>query len=369
MHRPLWIEINLKAVEKNLELVKKIVGPDTKILATIKQDAYGHGLLPIAKKLSEVGIDFFGVGSLEEAIDLRNNGLKEPILILSTLFPHSIKALIDYRARPTITDFKFASILDREARRRGRVIPIHIKVDTGMGRLGIWYTQAERFLQNIKNLRNLLIEGIFTHFPVADTDPAFTKNQIMIFNNLINRLALRGIQFRYIHCANSIGLIRYREAHFNLVRPGLILYGINPQKKSLKLRLKPLLSLKSKVIFLKKVGRGRSISYGRTYITKRPTLIATIACGYADGYPWSLSNKGRVIIEEKVFPVVGRVCMDHIMVDVRDYKGVKVGSTATLIGGRGRVRLRAEDLAQWANTIPYEIVSRLSSKIPRIYKN
>ncbi|MCD6583258.1 MAG: alanine racemase [Candidatus Omnitrophica bacterium] len=367
MFRPLWIEIKLENLRKNLSLVRRYVGESVKILATVKQNAYGHGLIRIAKELDNLGVNFFGVGSLEEAIALRECGIKKPILVLTALLPSTIKLLIKYRVKPTVVDLAFARRLDKEAKRLAKKVDIHIKVDTGMGRLGVWWEDAKKFICKVCNLKNLYVEGLFTHFPSADTDYSFTTFQIKSFNTLIKECAKEGIFFRYLHSANSIALIKYKSSHFNLVRPGLILYGINPYSR-MNIELAPLLSLKSKVIFLKKVDRGRSISYGRTYITKRPTTIATVGCGYADGYPFVLSNRGKVIIKGEFFNIVGRVCMDHFMIDIGSNEKIKIRDTVTLIGKEKNAYLKAEDLAGWANTIPYEIVSRLSLSIPRIYK-
>ncbi len=367
MYRPLWIEVDLDNLNKNLSLMKRLLGKSVRILATVKQNAYGHGIIPVAKGLSDSGVDFFGVGSLEEAISLREAEIKEQVLILSTLLPGVVKTLLAYRVTPTVADLNLARELNKEARKNNRILAVHIKVDTGMGRLGVWHKQAEDFIYTLKNFKNLFLEGISTHFPVADSDAKFTRRQIASFNSLLGRCRNKGVSFRYIHCANSSALIKYKEARFNLVRLGLALYGIKPHKK-MSPNLYPVLALKSKVIFLKKVEKGRSISYGRIYITRRPTSIVTIACGYADGYPWNLSGKGKMIIQGRIFKIAGRVCMDHMMADIGNNKGIKVGTEAVLIGKSGNLEITPEYLAKLVNTIPYEIVSRLSSNIPRICK-
>jgi len=366
MYRPLWIEVDLKALRYNFRKIKRIVGSRVKVMATLKQQAYGHGLIPLTRELSRLGVDFFGLGSLEEAIILRKGGFKEGILVLSVVDKRFASEFIKYRVIPTVVDLSFAKNLNREAKKISKKIPIHVKIDTGMGRLGVWHKECFNFIKRLTRLPNLKLEGLYTHFPVADVDVRFTKNQIKTFNAVVKCLEKEGIKFKYLHCANSIGLIKYKEAHFNIVRPGLILYGIKPFR--LDMKFKPLLSLKSKVIFIKKVGKGRSISYGRTFIASSPRFIATVACGYADGYPWNLSNRSKVIIRNKLFNVVGRVCMDHIMVDLGNCP-VKVGENVILIGKSQNKNITVEDLACLCGTIPYEIVSRLSLKIPRIYKN
>ncbi|MFH1768983.1 MAG: alanine racemase [Candidatus Omnitrophota bacterium] len=366
MYRPLWIEVDLKALADNLKRIKQGVGKGVKIMVTLKQQAYGHGLLALARECLSRGADFFGLGDLDEAITLRKKGFKNPILILSAVMPADAKEFVKYNVIPTLVDLKFARQLNKQAKKKKKIVGVHIKIDTGMGRLGVWHEESLSFVKKIAALENLRMEGLYTHFPCADTDRNFTLGQIRIFNRLAGALKIAGITFKYLHCANSIGILNYNQAHFNLVRPGLILYGIDPSGRDN--NFSPLLSLKSKVIFMKKVDKGRSVSYGRTFIAKEATTIATVAAGYADGYPWHLSNRAKVIINDKVYNVAGRVCMDHIMVDVGKNASAKVNDKVILIGKSRNHKISAEDLASWAGTIPYEIVSRLSLKIPRFYK-
>lgn len=365
--RPLWIEVDLKALSNNFKAVKAYVGQQTKIIATIKQSAYGHGLIPIARRLRQEGVDIFGVGSIEEAIALRQDGYKGSIIVLTAILDSFCDLFLKHNIIPTIVDLNFAKKLNRKAKRLGRRISVHVKIDTGMGRLGFYYKDAYQFITELTKLKNLALEGIYTHFPVADTDGGFTQYQIEAFNGFIQELANEGISFKFQHCANSIGLLRYRDTHFNMVRPGLILYGIKPQAE-VGLGIEPVLSLKSKIIFTKRVAKGMGISYGRTYIVKNSRNIATVAIGYADGYPWSLSNRAKVLIRGEFFNLVGRVCMDHIMVDLKTRGNIKPGEEVVLIGKSKNKTITAEDLAQISQTIPYEIVSRLSANIPRIYK-
>lgn len=368
MTRPLWIEVDLRALRDNLGVVRRYLGPGVRIVATIKQSAYGHGLLPVARELGRQGVGFFGLGSIEEAIALREDGYDGSLLILSAVLDEFASHFIRYNITPTVVDLGFARKLNKEAEGAGKIVPIHVKIDTGMGRLGIHYNGADTFIKKLGNFKNLSLEGIYTHFPVADTDSKFTNHQIGVFNSFIKQLAKEKIFFKYCHCANSIGIIKYPNAHFNMVRPGLMLYGIKPAK-GLSLNVKPVLSLKSKVIFVKKINKGMSVSYGRNYIAKGGRNIATVAIGYADGYPWALSGKSKVIIKDNLFNVAGRVCMDHIMVDLGKRGDIKTGTEVTLLGEGKAKKLSAESLAKIASTIPYEIISRLSLQIPRIYKN
>lgn len=368
MIRPLWIEVDLGALRNNLKAVRKCLGTKVRIIATVKQSAYGHGLIPIARELSEEGVDFFGVGGIEEAISLREDGFRGSIIILSAILDKFVTYFLQYDLIPTIVDLEFAKKLNVEALRKGRTVSAHVKIDTGMGRLGLYYKKARVFIKKLSKLKNISLEGIYTHFPVADSDPEFTNYQISAFNGFVRELKKEGIFFRFCHCANSLGIINYPKAHFNMVRPGLVLYGVKPSP-SLGLNIKSILSLKSKVIFVKKIDRGMGVSYGRTYIADKSKTIATVAIGYADGYPWSLSNRGKVIINNSFFSIAGRVCMDHIMIDLGDSKDIKIGQEVILIGKAKTARIGAEDLAQWAKTIPYEIISCLSPKIPRVYNS
>ena len=368
MIRPLWIEVSLKQLSRNLEAIRKRLKPNVKVIATIKQSAYGHGLIPVARELSLRGIDFFGVGSIEEAIALREDGFAGSIIVLSAVLDKYADFFVRYKVIPSVVDIKFISKLNKEASKINKVMPVHIKIDTGMGRLGFTCRRANFLVKQLKGFKNIKIEGVYTHFPVADSDPDFTNCQIGNFNKFIKELGKVGIIPEFRHCANSIGLINYTHAHFNMVRPGLILYGVKPDP-AVRFNVKPVLSLKSKVIFVKKVEKNTSIGYGRTFFSKRSGCIATVAAGYADGYPWALSNRSRVIINGSFFRIAGRVCMDHIMVEVGGRKKVFAGDDVILIGKHKNLKITAEDLARLSGTIPYEIISRLSLKIPRIYKS
>ncbi|MFH1318508.1 MAG: alanine racemase [Candidatus Omnitrophota bacterium] len=366
MYRPLFIEVDLGALKRNARKVKNYLGADTGMIAVIKQAAYGHGLVPVAQALSDEGVDFFGVGSIEEAVELRNNGIKNSIFVLTTVLPEFADLFIEHNIVPTITDISFAKKLSKAAVKRNVKVSAHIKIDTGMGRLGAYSKDAYKFIDGVKRLDNLCLDGLYTHFPVADSDPEFTRKQIDIFNKVITQLKNDNIRFNYYHCANSAAIANYKDSHFNMARPGIILYGINPSVNK-DLDVEPVLSLKSKVVFVKKIDKGMSVSYGRTFTADKSTYIATVAVGYADGYPLALSNNAKVIIKGEAFKLVGRVCMDHIMVDIGDRNDISIGDEVTLIGKEADSSVSAVDLADWAKTIPYEILSRLSLKIPRMY--
>ena len=365
-YRPTWAEVNLDNLEYNFKQVKSLLQPKTKVLVTVKADAYGHGLIAVAKRLVACGVDYLGVASIDEGIELREAGIKNPILLLGLILKEDIEPLFTYQLIPTICDLKMAIVLNARAAVVKQRIPVHIKVDTGMGRIGILPKDAFKLVSHISKFKHIQIQGIFTHFPLADADRKFTAKQISSFNQLVNDLKKLGIIIPLVHAANSIGLIRYRNSHFTMVRPGLVVYGLYP-KKNLGLNLKPVLALKTRVVFVKPMGPGSGISYGLTYVTKRPTQIVTLPIGYGDGYPRNLSNLAWLLIGGRRFKISGRICMDQIMVDVGNFK-TRIGDEVVLIGRQGKQKVTAEELAALSGTISYEIVCGLGSRIPRIYK-
>ncbi|TRZ95543.1 alanine racemase [bacterium] len=364
-YRPTWAEVNLKNLEHNFKEIKSRVSPETKILVTVKADAYGHGLIEVSKRLVANRVDFLGVASIDEGLVLRNAGIKSPILILGLILKKDIQPLFSYDLIPTVCDEETAVALSRKAVALNKPIRLHIKVDTGMGRIGVLHEDAFELVKKIHKLKFVIIEGIFTHFPFADFNAKFTNFQIKLFNKLVSDLKKAGIAIPLVHAANSIGLIDYKDSHFTMVRPGLVIYGLYP-KEGLGINLKPVLSLKTRVIFIKQVPPGYGISYGHAYITKRPTRIVTLPIGYGDGYPRNLSNLAGLLIGGRRFRISGRICMDQVMADVGSQK-LKIGDEVVLIGNQGKQKITVEELARLAKTIPYEIVCGLGSRIPRIY--
>ncbi len=366
------IEIDLGAFRHNLGHIRRRLEPGTKLLIVVKADAYGHGMIPIAREAVRLGGSvYLGVASSVEAFALRSAGIRARVLVLGVTHPRDVARTIREDVTATLSTRQEALLFDRAAAKLGRKARVHVELDTGMGRLGVWCAEAVRFLYQTSRLRHLNLEGVFTHFPSAGAaDARFSASQIEIFKKAVE-IAGELIErpFRYVHMANSAGLLAYRDAHFNLVRPGIMVYGINPSRKKLPFVLKPVLTLKSCVTLLKDVGAGRSISYARTFVTRRPTRIATVSLGYSSGYPFSLSNRADALIAGRRFPIVGRITMDHLMVDVGGEKGVKRWDEAVLIGRSGAEEIRAEELAERAGTIPYEIVCGLSAALPRLYKN
>ncbi len=362
MDENVWLEINLDNLGYNLNKVRGLVNPAVKVMAVIKQNAYGLGFLPAAKFLEKKRVDFLGVNNSSEAERLINNRIKTPILILSnTISSRGLKELVKNKVRFTLTEESLLNLLGKASLQAGRKALVHIKTDTGMGRLGIPVEKAVSFIEKAVSFKNICVEGLYSHFSSAESNPAYTLSQIKKFIKLTGRLRDKGINIPLRHICNSSGAVNFPQAHFDMVRTGIILYGVKPGKK-VDVVLKPVLSLKARVVYLKKIMKGAYVSYGNTFKASRDTEIGIISCGYAYGYPWNLSGKAEVIIKGRKYKVVGRVCMDHMMVDLTPSAGkVKLGDEAILIGREGKSNILAEDLAEKAGTIPYEILTGLSN--------
>ncbi len=367
-HRPTWAEIDLRAVAYNYRQVKKIVGSKINIMAVVKANAYGHGTVEVSKALEGLGVAYLGVATTDEAIRLRDHGIRSPILILGHVLPEEVRPAMERGITLTICGNELLGSI-REAAKKGLKAKVHIKIDTGMGRIGIWHEEALHFIKNLAQEGAVFIEGIYTHFSSAGRDDFFTNYQVEGFEKVLAKLEDFDINIPLRHAANSIATVDFKRSHQNLVRPGLIIYGMYPKYTFPKLiRLKPALSFKTKIVYLKNTPPGRSISYGRTYITQKETKIATLPVGYADGYERNLSNKAEVLVRGRRAPVIGKVTMDQTMIDVSRIPGVKVGDEVALIGKQGRHEIRAEKIARLAGTIAYETVCSISNRVPRVYK-
>jgi alanine racemase len=367
-YRPTFAEIDLGAIRHNLEIVSHIVKDDTKILGVVKADAYGHGIKEVSKAIVDY-VDYFGVASIDEAAVLRRIGIKKPILVIGAILPEETEGVLKFNVIQTVSDMDVPRRLSKLAGAKNKKVKVHLKIDTGMGRLGFWHEEAIGFIKKIAKLKNIIIDGIFTHFPNAEADRVFTHNQIRNFKRLVEILWDNDIYIPIKHTANSMGLIDFKDSHMNMVRPGLMMYGIYPKESLMKsILLKPALTLKTKITYLKSMPKGRSVSYGMTYVTRKPTKIATIPVGYGDGYSRHFSNKAQVLINGRRCPIVGRVCMDMCMVDVGHLKNPKVGDDVILIGSQAGDIIRAEELAGIINTIPYEVLCYIGHRVPRIYK-
>ncbi len=372
MRRPTIAEINLDALEYNYTQIRKRVTQGTKILAVVKANAYGHGAVRISSELENLGVDLLGVATCEEGIELRKASITTPIIILGGFFKGQSIYAKQYDLIPVIYNLESAKELSQCAHKSNSRAKIHVKIDTGMGRLGILPSETKVFLQNIIKLNNLEIEGILSHLADNNQDNhsglEFTQRQAELFKRQIEELHQMGIHPQYEHLANSAAIIEKSPEFFNLVRPGIMLYGAYPSEGFKQLiDLKPVMSLKTKIVSLKKVAKGTSISYGRTFTCKKESLIATLPIGYADGYSRSLSNRGEILIRERKAPIAGVVCMDMIMADVTEIPGVSLGDDVVLMGSQGDGKITAEAIAKKTGTISYEILCGISPRVPRVY--
>lgn len=371
--RPTLAEIDLSALHHNFKTIRSSIPPRTEILAVVKADAYGHGFMDISRELEKLGVNAFGVAFLAEGIQLRKSGIDKPILLLGGVYPGQERKCIGYNISTTVFTMEQALALNHAAGKLFRKAQLHLKIDTGMGRLGVQYNSTPQFLAELKKLPNIALEGIISHFASADeldeSGQYFTRLQAERFNWSVAEVRKAGYSPRYIHIANSAASLLREIPGCNLVRPGIALYGALPSADFQgKLNIKPVMHLKSRIAMLKEVDPGTTISYARRFTADNKTLIASVPVGYADGYPRALTNRGEVLIRGRRAKVVGTVCMDWIMLDVTDIPSVAVGDEVVLLGpdGRGNA-IQAEELANWAGTIPYEIFCGISKRVPRVY--
>lgn len=367
-----YAKIDLDAVTYNMEQMKQRINGDTKIMAVIKSDGYGHGAIQVAEVLEKYDYIWgFAVATLDEAVVLRTEGIQKPILVLGCIFPDQYLEMLDNHIRMNVYTEEMAKEISYMARREGKTAYLHIKLDTGMARLGFAVNEESiDAITRISKLPNVNMEGVFTHFAKADeTDKTFTENQIRQFVMMTEKLREKGVTFSYEHCANSAAIIDVKEARFDIVRAGISTYGLYPSEEVNQnaVHLKPALALKSHVAFVKEIEAGTPVSYGGTFVAEKKMKIATIPVGYGDGYPRSLSGKGYVLIRGKKANILGRICMDQFMVDVTDIEGVSFGDKVTLIGRDGNETISVEKLSELSGRFNYEFICALGKRIPRVY--
>ena len=360
-----YAEINLEAIKHNIAEIKKLLAPPVKFMAVVKANAYGHGAAAVSRAAVDAGAHYLAVANLKEAMELREAGILSPILILTESPTSVVDEILHYDLTQTIYSFVEAKALSDEAEKRRKNARVHVKIDTGMGRVGVAPSEAFAFISKVSSLPGLKLEGIFTHFAKAeDLHDNFTQTQFEKFKQISSRVPEIPIK----HCANSAAVIFHPETHMDMVRVGLMMYGLYPQGNSRRfIELKPALSFKSRVTYLKRVPAQTALSYGGTYLTARETSIATIPVGYADGFSRRLSNRGQVIINGKRYPVVGKVTMDLTLVNVGD-AGVHLGDEAILIGEQNGQMISADEIAELEDTISYEVICGIGKRVPRIYK-
>jgi len=371
--RPTWAEIDLAALAHNLRAIRNHVGDEAKILAAVKANAYGHGAIECARKLESEGVDWFGVALPEEGIELRSAGITRPILCLGGFWSGQEPALLHHQLTPVVYRLDMIESLDQAARDADTVADVHVKIDTGMGRLGVRTDEVSEFCDALTRFQNIRVDGLMTHLAAADDESKqeFTDEQLSKFDQAVAIFRTRGFHPTFIHAANSAATFAKRRAADNLVRPGGSLYGFTRDVFPANIEtpsLQPVMSLHSRIMLLKQVPKGEKLGYGCTFETKRDSLIATIPIGYDDGYRRALSNCGRVIFRGQFAPVVGRVSMDLTLIDVTDVDGVSLDDKVILLGRDKALSITAEDLGELAGMISYEITCGISGRVPRIYK-
>ncbi|MGH2331249.1 alanine racemase [Thermoanaerobacter mathranii] len=368
--RPTRAEIYLDNIAHNLSEVKRWVGKKVKIMGVVKANAYGHGACHVAKVLVENGVCYLGVATIEEALELRECGINIPILVFGYTPLTQAEELIVNNITQTVFDINYVEELEKIALNVGKKAKVHVKIDTGMGRIG--YTDlkvAEKEIEKMMEMEGVEVEGIFSHFATSDEkDKSYAEQQFDMFKKLLERLKEKGINIPLKHIANSGAIIDLKYTYLDMVRPGIVLYGSYPSEEVKRpLDLRQTMGFKTKIVYIKEVPEGTSISYGKTFITKRKSKIATLPVGYADGFNRLLSNNYHVLVKGKYAAVVGRICMDQTMIDVTDIEGVEVGDDVIIFGNQEGEKITAEEIAKKLNTIPYEVYCGISSRVPRIY--
>jgi alanine racemase len=375
-HRATRAEIDLQAFRHNFQNLRNHLGPKTRIMAVVKAGGYGHGALPCARIAVDCGADYLGAGVVEEGIELRQSGLDTPILVLGSIFPDEAEDLVRHDLATILCTLPLAQTLAKEAEKQNKTVSVHIKVDTGMNRLGVSPENLPELLNQIRELPNLKLEGISTHFASADDeDLSITQAQLIKFQTALT--ILQNDDVPIIHSANTSALFKFPESHFDMVRPGLILYGALPspslqtvlnEKDNLS-PFQPVMQWKSQIILVKPVSKGQPISYSGSFTTQRDSLIATLPIGYADGLHRSLSNKMEVLIRGKRAPQIGNICMDMTLIDVTDIQDVQAEDEVVLFGKQGNQLITVEEMATKGDTIPYEILCNVGKRVPRVYLN
>jgi alanine racemase len=364
-----WAEIDLDAIAFNIRAFKRHVGEKVKLIAVVKANAYGHGAIPVAESALAAGAEMVAVHRMLEGVELRKAGIQAPILILGYTPSDGADLAAAWQLTPSLTTLEFAQALSARATALGLKVPVHIKVDSGMSRYGLMPEEVIEFLQSIIGLPGISLQGLFTHFATADSaDQSHTRQQLSVFNEIRTTTRQAGFEFPLVHAANSAAMLSLPEAHFDAVRPGIAMYGLAPSNDwAPPFEIHPALTLKSLVSRVRLLPPGAGVSYGRTYVTSRPTLAALVPVGYGDGFHRILSNKGSVLIRGRRAPILGRVCMDQFVVDVSGIPEVQQDDEVVLVGQQGQARIRAEEVALLAGTLNYEVTTSLLPRVARLY--
>jgi alanine racemase len=364
-----WAEIDLEAIRHNVKAVKAHLGPQVGLMAVVKANAYGHGAEPVARTALIAGADWLAVNRVEEGVALRRAGVQARILVLGYCLPAQATIVVEHNLTPAVTTLATATALANQARPSARPFPVHLKIDTGMGRFGLLPEEVVDFARDLQDLPALLLEGIFSHLATADeADPTFSRQQLRVYQEVLAAIETAGIHIPLKHLANSAAALRLAPAHYNLVRLGIAMYGLPPSNEvNWPVTLRPAMTLKTRLARLRVLPAGASVGYGRTYITADPTAIGLTPVGYGDGYPRLCSNRGAMLVRGQRAPIVGRVSMDQTSLDVSGIEGVALHDEVVVFGRQGQAEITATEVAGWAETINYEIVTGLAARVPRIY--
>jgi alanine racemase len=366
-NRPTWIRVDMEAIAYNVRRIKELIGPDVALMAVVKANAYGHGAVPVSTTALNNGAEYLGVASMNEAIELREAGIDAPILVLGYTPAWAARQVIRYDLTIALYDIEIARAFDRAAREMNATVNAHVKIDTGMARLGLLPGDITGFFRAVRNFKSIMVEGIFTHFSVADEDPDYTQWQIENFEKIVDPLLAAGYRFKYVHAANSAGAIHIPNSRFNMVRTGIAMHGLNPGPLSpVPADFRPALEWKTTIAQVKRLPPGSYIGYGNTYRTQGTQTIAIIPVGYADGFRRAPKRWQKVLVKGEFAPLVGRVSMDQAAIDVTEIEGVQIGDEVVLIGKQGGRQLTADDVADYLDTINYEVVSTILARVPRV---
>ena len=364
-----WAEIDLDAIDFNVRAIKQHVGKKVKVIAVVKANAYGHGAVPVASSALEAGAEMLAVHRAIEGVELRKAGIVSPILIMGYTPPDGAEMAAVWRLTPSLISMETARALSLRATALGVSVPVHVKVDTGMNRYGLLPTEVVDFLLSLRDKPGIILEGLFTHFATADwTDQTDARKQLAVFNQVWQAVKQAGIRVPILHAANSAATMQFPEAHFDAVRPGIAIYGMDPSTEWPPVfEIHPALSLKSRVSRIHELTTGDGVSYGRTFIAQKPTRAALVPIGYGDGYHRILSNRGSVLIGGKRAPIIGRVSMDQIVVDINDISGIRLDDDVVILGRQGQECIRVEEVAELAGTINYEVTTSLLPRVARVF--
>ena len=365
---PSWVEVDLDALEWNIGRVRDLVPDGVRILLVVKADAYGHGAVRISQQARDCGVDMLGVATLDEGKELRSAGIELPILILSPVLREELDEVLENGLAVSASSVEFATAASAEAVRRGTICRMHVEVDTGMGRAGLPMDSAVDEINRMAAMDGLELEGIFTHFPASDVDSDYTGEQIGSFKAILDELSDAGITFDYVHTANSAAIVNFPASHFNMIRPGLLVYGHSPSLTLKdKVDVRPVLSFKSRILLVREIPAGSSVSYGRTFIAPSDMTIGVIAAGYGHGMSHRVSNRGKVLFRGASVHIVGRVTMDMTMIDLTGFDDPASGEEVVIFGRQGEMELSVDDVAGWDGSLNYEVLCRISKRVVRIY--